>query len=280
MEAHALTALLNNDISYPFLCLLASGGHCLLAVVKNINEFYLLGDHMDSAPGECFDKVSRALRLQNIPEYRNCNGGRAIELAAYNAIDSNRFTFPLPLQKDKNCQFSFGGIKTNAFYQIQKIKDGSGVDPDETIPYYEDFCAGFLKAMTKHMLHRTQRAIEYCEKANLLGKFSEPKSIVFSGGVACNDFMFNALTQMAKRLQYDCYRPAKNLCTDNGVMIAWNGVEKWKEHKDMYLNLELDSVIAESKCPLEFNHIKNVELANIAPDWVKVPLLRSKTMFL
>lgn len=82
MEAHALTARMEHlsELSFPFLCLLASGGHCLLAIVKNVNDFSLLGDGPDGSPGECFDKVARQIGLLNQPEYVGCSGGRAIEL--------------------------------------------------------------------------------------------------------------------------------------------------------------------------------------------------------
>lgn len=277
MEAHALTARLNNDVQYPFLCFLASGGHCLLAFVKNVNEFHLIGESTDEAPGECFDKVARALLIRNLPEYQDCNGGKAIELAAYRATDSDRFQFPLPLQQRKNCQFSFSGLKTSAFLKLAKIRATENLMPDEVIPHYEDFCAAFLKGVTKHMLHRTQRAIEFCKRSNLFDDNS-PRSLVFSGGVACNDFIFKALSQMSSSFGYTCYRPIKRLCSDNGVMIAWNGVERWTDDANKYINTNLDAVWPYSKSPFEFDLVKNVEQANISCDWVKVPCMRSKTL--
>lgn len=273
MEAHALTSRLNNDIEYPFLCLLASGGHCLLTLVKNVNEFHLLGESIDDAPGECFDKTARLIQLQNLPEYKYCNGGKAIELAAKKSLNPDKFPFPLPLKHEKNCQFSFSGFKSTAMSYKRKIERELELEPDAVIPDYEDFCAGYLKGITKHMLHRSQRAIEYCEKMNLLGA-NVKKSFVFSGGVACNDFIFTALQQLCSEYGYECYRPAKKHCTDNGVMIAWNGVERWNFEKNEYLNLDIDEILPQPKCPFGNNLIKNVELANIGCDWVKVPIMK------
>lgn len=274
MEAHALMARLDNDIEFPFLCLLASGGHCLLTICKNVHEFQLLGDHIDDAPGECFDKVARALRLRNVEEYRAMNGGRAIESAAMKSLDSERFEFPLMLRHEKNCQFSFSGLKTNALVQIQKIMRTTHTRADTPIDHYEDFCAGFLKAMTKHMLHRTQRAMEYCRQTAVFD--DRPRALVFSGGVACNDFIFEALTQLAEQYGYTCHRPAKKLCTDNGVMIAWNAVERWMVEKESYLNLDLDTIQAHPKSPLGIDLVKDVGNREISPIWAKVPIMRTK----
>lgn len=274
MEAHALMARLDNNIEFPFLCLLASGGHCLLTICKNVHEFQLLGHHVDDAPGECFDKVARALRLQNLEEYRGINGGRAIEMAAMKSLDSERFEFPLPMQRDKSCQFSFSGLKTTSLIQIQKALRTTNVGADSPIGHYEDFCAGFLKAMTKHMLHRTQRAMEYCRMTAVFE--DRPRALVFSGGVACNDFIFTALTQLAEQHGYTCHRPAKKLCTDNGVMIAWNAIERWTVEKESYLNLDLDTIQAQAKSPLAIDLVKDVENRHISPDWAKVPIMRTK----
>lgn len=138
MEAHALTVRLENpELNFPYLCLLASGGHCQLALVKNVNEFILLGESLDSAPGSCFDRVARCLRLQVLPEYRNFHGGRAIEAVAYKAKNANRFGFNLPLMYQRNCQFSFDGLRGAAIYTIDGLRHRLKIPCDEMIPYYE-----------------------------------------------------------------------------------------------------------------------------------------------
>lgn len=277
MEAHALMARLDNNIEFPFLCLLASGGHCLLAICKNIHEFQVLGECLDNAPGECFDKMARVLRLQNVDEYRGINGGRAIEMAAMKSLDSERFKFPLPMMRDKSCQFSFSGLHTSALTQMQKISRKSDMKADTPIDHYEDFCAGYLKAIAKHMLHRTQRAMEYCRLTTVFDD-RKPPALVFSGGVACNDFIFTALSQLAAEYGYTCHRPVQKLCTDNGVMIAWNGIERWTVDANSYLNIDIDAIQVHPTCPLAIDLVKDVEEKNISPTWVEVPIMQTKEL--
>lgn len=126
MEAHALQARMDNPVPYPFLCLLISGGHCQLAFVRGPQQFHLLGEALDDAPGEAFDKVARRLRLYIVPKYRNCSGGQAIEDAALQATNPRSFEFCLPLSQQRNCNFSFSGLKNNAFRTIkaEEIKQG------------------------------------------------------------------------------------------------------------------------------------------------------------
>lgn len=281
MEAHALMARIEHrdHLKFPFLCLLASGGHCLLAIVKNVNEFCLLGEAPDGSPGECFDKTARIMGLHNLPEYSKCSGGRAIELAAYNATNADRFPFSsLPMQHYRDCQFSFSGLKSNADQMIRKLQENS--QSTQLMPFHEDFCAAFLKTVTKHILHRTQRAIEYCDRKSIFGDESNPlpRSLVFSGGVACNDFMFKALEQMASQFGYQCFRPPKRLCCDNGVMIAWNGVERWLIDEMIYRNLDIDSIIPAAKEAFSVDLIKDVQDQDIKCKLVKVPALQSKKL--
>lgn len=164
MQAHALTARMNNDVRYPFLCLLCSGGHCLLTYVRDVNEFYLLGETLDDAPGEALDKISRRMKLRNIPEYSWMSGGAAIEAASKASTNSAKYDFPLPLARQKDCQFSFSGLKNNAKRHINREEYTLGLGPDVVIPDYSDFCAGFLRGISRHICHRTQRAIEFCNR--------------------------------------------------------------------------------------------------------------------
>lgn len=280
MEAHALTARMENpaQLQFPFLCLLASGGHCLLAFVRNVNEFCLLGDGPDGSPGECFDKTARMIGLMNLPEYMDCSGGRAIELEAYKATDANRYVFPSPMSMSRDCQFSFSGLKSSAAHIVSDLqKNHQNEAAGQLIPYREDFCGGFLKATTKHMMRKTQRAIQYCERKGFFGYGANamPRSFVFSGGVACNDFIFNALTEMAAQFGYASYRPSKHLCTDNGVMIAWNGIERWLDNDHLYKKLDIDTVHPSSREAFNKNLVEDVKRMNIQCAWTKVDLMQS-----
>lgn len=273
MEAHALTARMNNDIPFPFLCLLASGGHCILTLVKGVQEFYMLGETVDDAPGEAFDKIARRLKLRNLPEYRWMNGGQAIERASYKSTDVNQFEFALPLSHYKDCQFSFSGLKNKAKRVIEQLERQHNLAPDEIIPDYENFCAGLLRTFTKHIVHRTQRAMEFCEYEGLIGD-EMGRRLVFSGGVACNDFIFNTLTDLCDTLGYQIWRPSKQHCTDNGLMIAWNGVERWLDDEDTYRNINLDDVTVEPKCPLGESLVNRVTNANLSCKWAKLSGLK------
>lgn len=281
MEAHALTARMEcPQLQFPFLCLLASGGHCQLALVRNVTDFILLGESLDSAPGTCFDRVARALRLQLLPGYEHFSGGKAIEMAAYNAINSEQFSFNIPLNDQRNCQFSFDGLRGHCIHGIQDIRNRLNIAPDEMIPLYENFCASLLKIVTRHMLQRTQRAIYYCDRIGAFGYGANkmPKAFVFAGGVACNDFIYKALSQMVYQLGFESYRCSKRLCSDNGVMIAWNGIERWRDNENFYRNLDIDTVIANCYAKLGVDQTKEVAQKHLKCDWVKVPCMEAATL--
>jgi len=258
------------------LCLLCSGGHCILSYVKNVDEFFLLGETIDDAPGEAFDKIARRLKLKNLNLYQEMSGGQAIEEAATKAKNPNRYEFPLPLSRQRDCQFSFSGIKNTARRHIMKNEWELTLEPNQVIPHYEDFCAGFLKGIARHICHRTQRAIEYCEIEGLFKNQTE-KNLVFSGGVACNDFLYTAITQMAEQFGFRVVRPPRKYCTDNGVMIAWNGVEKWLANKtNAKSNLDLDSISIQPKSPFGKKMINEVKDRNLKCKWAKIPLLKGE----
>lgn len=282
MEAHALTARLEypNEVTFPFLCLLASGGHCLLALVKNVNEFYLLGDGKDGSPGECFDKIARSIGLMNLPQYSNSSGGLAIELEAYKATNADRFVFPSPLSVNRNCDFSFAGLKSAAFQTIDDLRKNVQLEPGQLIPYHEDFCAGFLKAATKHLMRKTQRAIHYCERKGFFGFGANAmdRSLVFSGGVACNDFIYQALSEMSLEFGFKTFRPSKKLCTDNGIMIAWNGLERWMNDEQTYRMLDIDCINPVDREPFRNDFIEDIEKKSLKCSWIKVPCMESNTL--
>ncbi|XP_059621588.1 probable tRNA N6-adenosine threonylcarbamoyltransferase, mitochondrial [Phlebotomus argentipes] len=271
MEAHALTARMTSRVDFPYLCLLASGGHCQLVLVKSVTEYFLLGETIDDAPGEALDKIARRLNIHNLPEYRRLSGGAAIEAAARKSESPQSFPFPLPLAQMRDCQFSFAGLKNSARRCILAGEKEFQVNPGDVMPHFEDFCAGFLRGITKHICHRTQRAMHYCEEEGLIDANGK-KSIVFGGGVACNDFIFEALSQLGTNLGYETFRPEKRYCTDNGVMIAWNGVERFRENSAV--TEDIDSVDIVAKCSLGTSLVSAVQERKMPCQWVKIPLLK------
>lgn len=268
MEAHALVARMQQNITFPYLTLLISGGHCLLALVQGVNKFKLLGESIDSAPGEVFDKVSREMKLRNVPEYSQMSGGQAIETAASKAINSHIFQYPLPLADYKDCNFSFNGLKTATFLHLHKKEKEHKIEADKLIPEVNDLCAALLMAVTRHLVHRTQRAIQFCKTKDLISE-SEGKLVV-SGGVACNNFIFKNLSILCEEMDYAIFRPPPKLCTDNGVMIAWNGLEKWREGLDIVT--DLSSLDIKAVSPLGENLIQNVKEAKIPMKLLKIKM--------
>lgn len=259
MEAHSLLARMYYDIPFPFIVLLISGGHCLLAVVKNVNDFLLLGQSHDNAPGEVLDKVARRMKLRNIPAYSQMAGGKAIECAAINASYSDLFHFPMPLLRNRDCNFSFSGLKDSLERKLMKKEEEDKIMGDEIIPEFKELCASFQIAIAQHLAHRTERAMLFCEKMNIIN--SSDKNIVVSGGVACNNFIFNCIENVGHKHNYRVFRPPPKVCTDNGVMIAWNGLEKLRIQCDIKKDIDLKEI--DPIAPLGRSIIKDVQVANL-----------------
>ncbi|KAK4879553.1 hypothetical protein RN001_007699 [Aquatica leii] len=247
MEAHALTARMHDpNIQFPFLVLLISGGHCLLAIAQDVDKFLLMGQSHDDAPGEVFDKMARRLLLKNIPEYSKLSGGQAIELAASRATDALEFHLTPTLLKYRDCNFSFAGNKNQFQHHIKKQERKFDLAPDAVIPGFHNLCAGLLLVVTRHLCHRVQRGIEYAKLKKLIPV--DRQTLVVSGGVACNNFIARGLEMVCEELNYRMVRPPPKLCTDNGVMIAWNGMERWRTNKGI-VNA-LDSIEIQKSCQL------------------------------
>ncbi|PZC79013.1 hypothetical protein B5X24_HaOG216964 [Helicoverpa armigera] len=270
MEAHALVARMYHDIQFPFLVLLISGGHCLLSLVKDVNDFELLGEGLDNAPGEVFDKVARRMKLRNIPEYSKISGGRAVELAAKKSTNQDLFEFPLPLARYRDCNFSFSGLKDSLERKLLKKEEEHNAIGDELIPEVNDLCAAFQLAVAEHIAHRTERAMMYCEKNNLIKP--DNRVIVVSGGVACNNFIFKSIEYIGNKMGYTAYRPPPAVCTDNGVMIAWNGLEKLRIQCDVRTDFSFKEV--EPEAPLGKNLIENIKAA-----YIQTKVTRLKTLY-
>ncbi|XP_031344705.1 probable tRNA N6-adenosine threonylcarbamoyltransferase, mitochondrial [Photinus pyralis] len=267
MEAHALTARMHDStIEFPFLVLLISGGHCLLAIAQDVDKFLLMGQSFDDAPGEVFDKMARRLKLKDILEYSEMSGGQAIECAASKATNPLEFNFTPTLLRYRDCNFSFAGNKNQCVRHILAQERKHGLSPDAIIPGVNNLCAGLLLVMTRHLCHRVQRGMEYAALKHLIP--SDRRTLVVSGGVACNNFVAAGLQVLCDGMEYKLARPPHKLCTDNGVMIAWNGIERWRANKG--ITTDLDSITIEKSSPLGEDVRKDVELANIKPKWIKL----------
>ena len=195
MEAHALTARLTSqeEIKFPFLVMLISGGHCLLALARDIDDYKLLGSSIDCSPGECLDKCSRMLGLNNLPDMRDVAGGEAVELVARTVDNKTSLEFPVPMRSYRDCRFSFTGLKATIYDHIAKANTRTELDCDEMVPQIGDVCAALQYSVAKHLCERLQRGIEYLHSVDL----EDVTTLVVSGGVASNLYISRGLETVA-----------------------------------------------------------------------------------
>lgn len=208
LAGHALTPRLTDDVPYPYLMLLVSGGHCQFLMVQGPDNFTRLGGTIDDAPGEAFDKIAR---LINLPQ----PGGPAIEKAAKGG-DSNRFKFPRPLTDRDSCDMSFSGLKTAVLRTRDTlVADQGGLHPQDQA----DLAAGFQAAVVDVLVNKTRRAFASYPEA-------EPRTICVAGGVAANQSIRSALETVAADNNAAFVAPPLALCTDNAAMIAYAAAEQ------------------------------------------------------
>ncbi len=207
LEGHALTARLTDQVEYPYLLLLISGGHCQFVAVEALGKYKILGTTLDDAVGEAFDKVAKMMDLP-FP------GGPVIEKYATHG-NQDKYNFPRPLINQANCDMSFSGLKTAVRTQILNI----GILSEEN---KRDIAASFQMAVCDVLEKKTMHAIsQYQQTYN-------GKTIVVSGGAAANIQIRKRLTILSKQFEYNFVAPPLKLCTDNAAMIAFAGLERLK----------------------------------------------------
>ncbi len=212
LAGHALTPRLTDDLPYPYLMLLVSGGHCQFLVVRGPDDFTRLGGTIDDAPGEAFDKTARILGLPQ-------PGGPSVEQAA-RAGDPARFALPRPLLDRPGCDLSFSGLKT----AVLRARDACVAEAGGlTEVARADLCAGFQAAVRDVLAEKSRRAVAlYLEEAP-----SVP-ALAVAGGVAANSAIRSALETVSVEAGLSFVAPPLALCTDNAAMIAWAGLELFK----------------------------------------------------
>lgn len=221
LEGHALTARFTNNVEFPYLLLLISGGHCQIIDVKDFGSYEKIGETIDDALGEGFDKVAQMLGL-------SYPGGPALEKLALQG-DENRFKFSKPLIYDKDhlFNFSFSGLKTAVRREIEKLlgENFSHLTSPQKISEKDkcDIAASFQKTVSEILINRLQNVVKH--------KLPQTRQIVIAGGVAANRYIFSALENWAEKYEIKIIAPPIKLCTDNGAMIAWVGVEKLRAGK-------------------------------------------------
>lgn len=267
MEAHALTVRMLQPVAFPFLVLLVSGGHSLLAVARGVDDFLLLGHTLDEAPGDTLDKVARRLSLIKHPQCSTLSGGQAIELLAKDG-DRTRFRFTTPMGQTYDCCFSFAGLRNQVTMAIVKKEAEEGIEQGTLLSCVNDIAAATQHTVASHLAKRTHRAILFC-KANGLLPPSSP-TLVVSGGVASNQYIRKALSLITEATGLQLLCPPPKFCTDNGVMIAWNGVERLREGKGI-LPPNVD-VCYEPKAPLGVDMTAEVKAAAIKLQSVRMKI--------
>ncbi|XP_029386606.1 tRNA N6-adenosine threonylcarbamoyltransferase, mitochondrial [Echeneis naucrates] len=266
MEAHALTVRMLHPITFPFLVLLVSGGHSLLAVAQGVDDFVLLGHSLDEAPGDTLDKIARRLSLRKHPQCTTLSGGQAIELLAESG-DRMRFPLTTPMGQTQDCCFSFAGLRNQVTMMIVKREAEEGIEQGTLLSCVNDIAAATQHTVAAHLAKRTHRAILFCKANGLLP--SKSPTLVLSGGVASNQYIRKALTVITDMTGLHLLCPPAKFCTDNGVMIAWNGVERLREGKGI-LPPNVD-VFYEPKAPLGMDMTAEVKAAAI-----RLPPIRFK----
>ena len=198
MEGHLLSPMLDeNPPSLPFLALLVSGGHTMLVDVQAIGDYRILGESVDDAAGEAFDKTARMLGL-------GYPGGPAVERLAERGR-AGRFRFPRPMTNRPGLDFSFSGLKTFTLNTINAHRHEAGADAD--------IARAFVEAVVDTFVIKCRRAV----------KQTGLKTLVVSGGVSANRQLRDGLARMAADLGITVHYPKFEFCTDNGAMIAYAG---------------------------------------------------------
>ncbi|MBI1417248.1 MAG: tRNA (adenosine(37)-N6)-threonylcarbamoyltransferase complex transferase subunit TsaD [Limimaricola sp.] len=210
LAGHALTPRLTAGLEFPYLLLLVSGGHCQFLVVHGPTEFSRIGGTIDDAPGEAFDKAARLLGLPQ-------PGGPSVEATA-RAGDPGRFTLPRPLLDRPGCDMSFSGLKTALLRARDSVVAAQGGlhAADQA-----DLAAAFQAAVTDILTEKSRRALDHYAA---LGP-ARPAFAV-AGGVAANGPIRAALQALCAQGGTEFVAPPLALCTDNGAMIAYAGLER------------------------------------------------------
>lgn len=208
LAGHALTPRMTDNVPYPYLMLLVSGGHCQFLMVSGPDSYKRIGGTIDDAPGEAFDKVARLIALPQ-------PGGPSIEQAA-EAGDPKRFSFPRPLLDRPGSDMSFSGLKTAVLRQRDALVSAQG---GLTKQDQSDLAAGFQAAVVDVLAEKTRRAFDHYPDG-------VDRSLCVAGGVASNSAICGALETVSDQYKANFIAPPLALCTDNAAMIAYAAAEQ------------------------------------------------------
>jgi len=219
LEGHALTPRLTDDVEFPYLLLLVSGGHTQILVAEGVGKYKRWGTTLDDAAGECFDKSAK---LMGLPY----PGGPEIQKIAATCKDPiaalKRFPLPSPMKGRKELDFSFSGLKTAIRQAVESLPEGELKRDD-----IADLAYSFQNTVADIIEDRCSRAItRFKNEYNI-----ERPTLIVSGGVAANIAIREKLAAMCETHNIKTYAPPVKLCGDNAAMIAWTGYEHLKNGK-------------------------------------------------
>ena len=206
MEGHLLAPMLeDNPPDFPFVALLVSGGHTQLVEVKGIGEYQILGESLDDAAGEAFDKAAKMLDL-------DYPGGPEIAKLAIQG-DASRFKFPRPMTDRPGLDFSFSGLKTFTLNTIAAHRGDDVLPDDQTMA---DIACAFQEAVVDTLAIKCRRALEQ----------TGLKTLIIAGGVSANIRLRERLEEALKKVGGEVFYARHEFCTDNGAMIAYAGCQR------------------------------------------------------
>ena len=207
LEGHLLSPMLANPApAFPFVALLVSGGHTQLMAVRGVGDYDTLGETLDDAAGEAFDKTAKLLGLPY-------PGGPELSRLAEQG-DPTRFTLPRPMLRSGDFDMSFSGLKTAVLTLVRQQEAACGGALDSTTR--ADICRAFQEAIVEVLVSKSLAAL----------KATGMQRLVIAGGVGANRQLRAALDHAAHRRRFAVYYPPLSLCTDNGAMIAYAGAAR------------------------------------------------------
>ncbi|HDR0966703.1 TPA: tRNA (adenosine(37)-N6)-threonylcarbamoyltransferase complex transferase subunit TsaD [Pasteurella multocida] len=219
MEGHLLAPMLeDNPPTFPFVALLVSGGHTQLVRVDGVGRYQLLGESIDDAAGEAFDKTAKLLGL-------DYPGGAELARLAEKG-DPKRFKFPRPMTDRPGLDFSFSGLKTFAANTLQQAIKEEGELTEQT---KADIAYAFQQAVVETLVIKCRRAL----------KETGFNRLVIAGGVSANKQLRQDLAQLMQQLKGEVFYPQPQFCTDNGAMIAYTGFLRLKQGESQPLAIQV-----------------------------------------
>ncbi len=219
MEGHLLAPMLEeNPPHFPFVALLVSGGHTQLVRVDGVGRYELLGESIDDAAGEAFDKTAKLLGL-------DYPGGAALARLALNGTP-NRFAFPRPMTDRPGLDFSFSGLKTFAANTLHQVMQEEGELTEQS---KADIAYAFQEAVVDTLAIKCKRAL----------KQTGLKRLVIAGGVSANKQLRQTLAELMQQLGGEVFYPQPQFCTDNGAMIAYAGFLRLKQGQQQDLAIDV-----------------------------------------